>query len=102
MEVLLLVLMGAAVVVALIVYTDLCWGFVCFKFWYWFLLPVFPALPRVDFWQCVGLYLFISLFHNHIQVSIKKEYKDESAAWMVFVMPWLVLLFGWILKLIIE
>lgn len=90
---------------AALLYSAFSWGFVTFKFWYWFILPIFPALPHVTFYQSVGLFLFINLF----QVSTKKATKEpektdnENRGELIGTMlaPWLTLLIGYCIYLII-
>lgn len=80
-------------------YSSLTWGLICWKFWYWFLLPVFPALPHVGYFECVGLMMFITLFKNHTAQSIIKDelaqVTNNTANVINFIMPWLVLFMGW-------
>jgi len=74
----------------------LAWGWVLFKFWGWFVLPVFVTLPALTFVQALGLMFVIGLFKNHKMVSIKAKYKDTSNWWVYWAMPWFTLLFGWL------
>lgn len=74
------------------VYICFSWGFVCFKFYWWFILPVFPDMPHLDLWQCMGLMFFISLFRNHTSVSYKKEEgKEWTDAINNLLAPWILL-----------
>lgn len=91
-----------AVMAFAFLYDAFAWGFVTYKFWYWFILPVFPDLPHVTFWQAVGIALFIGLFKNASQPTVKKEYRDESSVHVMWSAPWIVLLIGWIFSLIIS
>ncbi|MFM2393161.1 MAG: hypothetical protein RLZZ546_1143, partial [Bacteroidota bacterium] len=50
MGVILGILLVAAIIGFFLMYNTLTWGLVCFKFWYWFGLPVFVDLPHIDFW----------------------------------------------------
>jgi hypothetical protein len=95
--------LGIILLVAFIlVYATFAWGFVLWKFWYWFLLPVFPSLPEVTLVQCVGLMFILSLFHVQTPQMIKKEYKDESLQnWATFLSPLLTLFIGWLIKIIL-
>lgn len=107
------ILMAVAALIALIIFISLVvfyqafsWGYVLFKFWFWFLLPVFVTLPSITFYQAVGLMLFIGLFKNHVTTKkIKKEYMDQenktSDQVIPFLLPWLVLGIGYLVKLII-
>lgn len=107
MEMLILVLGAIVAIVGLIlvltVYSSFSWGFVLYKFWYWFLLPVFPNLTHVSFWHCVGLTFFIGLFKNNNTASyLKDESKKTQDAIMPFVYPWIIVLVGYFFYLIIR
>ena len=82
-----------------IIYASLVWGIACWKFWYWFILPVFPALPQVGYFECVGLMMFITLFKNHTAQAIIKDelvqVSNNTAQVVNTIMPWLVLFMGW-------
>ena len=85
------------VVIGIIVYDALSWGLVLYLFYPWFVLPVFD-LPEILFIQAVGLSLFISLFKNHNDESIKSEYIDNGRKMLVFFSaPWIVLFMGWLI-----
>jgi len=102
----LLAILGGSVAAVFIILFAICygafvWGLVFWKFWYWFLLPVFPNYPAITFVQAVGLMLVVSLFKNHSQIQIKKEYKDSnSTAAMEFLAPLFLLGIGWLFKVI--
>lgn len=99
----LFVLIGALAIVAFFIFWDaFAWGLICWKFWYWFLLPVFNTLPEITFIQSVGLMFFISLFKNHGFPMIKEEYRDNSTtALNAFTMPILVFIVGWFVHVVI-
>src|ERR1035437_10730738 len=85
-----------------IAYGALSWGFVCWKFWYWFLLPVFPALPHIVFLQAVALMMFVSILKTQPSQYIKPEYTNQSIANIgLLIAPWLILLLGWIVKIFV-
>ena len=85
------VLVGLGFLAIFILYKSFSWGFVLYKFWYWFLLPVFTELPEINFYEAVGLMLFLSLFKNN-KVT---ENENEKINWkQVFLLPWLTLLIG--------
>lgn len=85
-----------------ILYGSVSWGLVMYKFWSWFLLPVFPTLPNITFNQAIGLAIFVGLFHNVQSLTIKKEYKDETHERLVIIIaPWITLAFGWVIHLFI-
>ncbi len=86
-------------------YSSLSWGLLCWKFWYWFLLPVFTTLPNIMYLEAVGLMMFISLFKNHnAQPVIKDELakiKNNVAMVTNFVIPWLMLFMGWFVHIFV-
>lgn len=99
MEILLLAFAIITLIVLLILYSSFSWGFALYKFWYWFILPVFPMLPEITFWHAVGLFLFIGFFHIGDGQVIKDEYKEKTTGTiMSIILPWVTLLMGYILK----
>ena len=83
-------------IVVLFLYDTLAWGWVLFKFWGWFVLPVFVTLPALTFVQALGLMFVIGLFKNHNTQFIKKQYTMDNMGWFTWVMPWATLVFGWL------
>jgi hypothetical protein len=76
-------------------YSIFSWGFVCYKFWGWFITPVFTQAPAITYMQAVGLIFFINLFKEHSSSGSKKEESSEDkysklAGWMLA--PWILLL----------
>ena len=99
MEILLLAFAIITLIVLLILYSSFSWGFALYKFWYWFILPVFPMLPEITFWHAVGLFLFIGFFRIGDGQVIKDEYKEKTTGTiMSIILPWVTLLMGYILK----
>jgi len=97
MEILGMVFLFIIIFAIAIAYGTLSWGLVMYKFWYWFLLPVFPALPQINYIHAIGLVMFVGLFHTVQTQIIKKEYKDENAGNILAVLaPWVTLFLGWI------
>lgn len=88
----------SVIILALLLLYDVAsWGLVMYKFWDWFLLPVFPTLPTITFVNAVGLMLFLCLFKKIDSQVIKKEYKNETATGVTLIIaPWIILLLGWI------
>ena len=102
MEILGIVFLFVTVVALALLYGAVSWGLVMYKFWYWFLLPVFPSLPQINFIQAVGLMFFLGLFKGVETQVLKKEYKDETSATLAALLaPWLTLIVGWIVWLVI-
>jgi len=112
MESLLLIIGAIAGVYLLMVYGFFSWGYVAFKFWYWFLLPVFPILPHIGFYQMVGLMVFITILKSRqssadMQLDMKgqkftiKKKPDSSDIAVEIAAPWITLFIGWLIKLLI-
>ena len=82
-------------------YALVSWGFVLYKTWYWFVLPVFPSLPHVSYVQAIGLSIFITLFHSRFFVFIKDEYKQKKniEVWVALLSPWMFLLISYLFKI---
>ena len=90
-------LIGA--LMAIIAYGTLTWALVFHKFYYWFILSAFPTFSVLTYVQCMGIILFLGVITRDKSDRIKKEYKDESYT-KFLIGPWIVLLVGWIFKLI--
>lgn len=91
----------------ILIYSSFSWGFVLFKFWHWFMMPVFFTLPSISLYQAVGILLFISIFKNKVpQIPIKDEFIDSKKKTNNIVIqaiaPWMVLLMGILMKSLIS
>ena len=95
MEVLITLLGMLALIVILVLYDGLAWGFVLYRLWYWFAVPVFPHLPQITYLQSVGLFFLISLFHSH-RPAPEYEGLKQKREYSVFLAPWIVLSISWI------
>ena len=80
----------------MLAYSAFSWGLVTYKFYYWFLVALYPQAPAIDFKQAVMIMMIVSLFHNHSTTIIKKEYREDTA-WLTFASPWFSLLMGYII-----
>jgi thiol:disulfide interchange protein len=90
----LIALIGIAVVLlGLIIYDAFSYGFLFLKLYTWFLLPVFPMMPVIGFWEAVGLAFFTCVFRR----PKSHKNKDEEIDWTNLFTPWVVLLIAWIL-----
>ena len=97
----LLKFLGAALLAAVIfVGYSLLSGYIVYKFWGWFILPVFPFLPIITIIQGIGIGMFISLFGRDTTVYLKDEYQSESAKYMIGIKPFIVLLVGYLVHII--
>ncbi len=90
------IIIVVAIILGMFLYDTLSWGLVLFKFWGWFVLPVFVALPALTFVQAIGLMFVIGLFKKQNSQIIKNEYKDEMFKNIYLYMPWITLGLGWV------
>lgn len=100
MAILIGLIFAVGLFIILTAYSYMSWGYVAFKFWYWFLVPIFPQVPPITYWMAVGLTFFLMLFKNHnSETIIKDEYKDKSSSTVVMSLltPWLTLLMGYMM-----
>lgn len=92
-----------ALIIFLIIigYTSFSWGLVVHKFYYWFIIPMFPTWQHLDVIQFIGIMFFISCFHKNSTLIVKDEYRDEPKEWTLLIFaPWMLLFAGWVFKLI--
>lgn len=85
----------------LILYFGFSWGFIVYKYWHWFLLEVFPELPKITFLAAVGLKMFMGILGNTLSTrSLKEDFYIKSSieyAGEMVLKPWLVLFAGWVI-----
>jgi len=91
-----LILIIIILTAVIFIYEALIWGWVLFKFWEWFVLPVFSNLPVLTLGQAIGLIFVIGLFKPMTTEIIKKEYKESWGHWLVLAYPWITLILGWL------
>lgn len=91
---------GLAII--LILYGSISWGYVTHTFYSWFILTSFPDLPNFSIIQFIGFSMFISTIIRGNYVSIKDEYRDKNSEYIImFIMPWVTLLIGWVVKVLL-
>ena len=86
------VIIALFIVGILLAYSSIMGGLVVFKFWYWFVLPVFPELPNITYVQAIGLMLFIGLFKNNGKSNDNDNQKENLL--LYFLTPILMLVVG--------
>lgn len=92
---------GLVLGAVLILYNAFAWGFIVYKFYYWFLMPIFKGLPVISLTGGIFIGMFTSLFHNH---DVKEENKERdfkrSVIYIssVLIVPWIALFIGLIVK----
>lgn len=98
MEILLVVLGVLALMVGIILYSTFVWGYVASKFYYWFVLPIFPTLPHLSLMQIIGITFFVYVIMPKAALSdVKDEYRDKSSQLVTFfITPWVTLILGYI------
>jgi len=101
LEALLIILGVISLFAIILLYGTFAWGFVLYKFWGWFLLPVFPLLPQISIVQAVGISFVIALFGVKTMTIIKEEYRKKAEETLAsFLSPFIVFVFGWLFKII--
>jgi hypothetical protein len=99
------IIAGALFVLFIILYSGLAWGFVMYKFYYWFVIPSIVVAPELTYIQCIGIYLFARIFtHQGPTRALKEEYlKDSNFEAVIngFLYPWVALFVGWVFLIII-
>lgn len=102
MEILFLILGAIAAIGLLVLYNAFAYGYVVYKFWYWFILAAFPQLPELTLPHAIGLMFFISLFRsrdmsdstiNGVEIKKKANWAGELLA------PWIIIFIAWFVHL---
>jgi hypothetical protein len=83
------------------------WGLVAYKFWYWFMLPVFPALPSITLIQAIGLLFFVGVITHkskYVEPNWLKEKRVQKekieALAMSLLGPFITLGIGYLMYII--
>lgn len=87
-----------------LLYSSFAWGFVFFKLFSWFVLPVFSTLPAVTFHQSVGLMFFVGLFKSSEASDLylnDTKIEKKPNLWITLALPWLLLGVAFFVKLFI-
>jgi len=76
----------------------LSWGFVLFKMYTWFIIPLYIETPAPSFTaiQAVGVVFFINCFF--FKVPEGREKKEFTGFPSLDVTPWVTLLCAWLFK----
>ena len=82
-------------------------GYVLSTLWGWFIVPIFEGMPTITIVEAIGISMFWGALNNtHIKSAIEMakkgkeegDNKDILLFFTIILMPWLVLLCGFILK----
>lgn len=101
MEALFLVVGAMGLMLVGLIYEAFAYGFVVYKMWYWFLTPIFTALPHISLSQAIGISLFIGLFRNigSPDYEFKGEPLKEKTNWgTLILLPWFILGAAYLIK----
>lgn len=100
----LLMFLGAIILIVLTTtYSILTSALIIDCYWDWFLIPHFSYFTDITFVQAICLSFIFILFKRKTVDDIKDEYKDKTKYWSGFIiLPWMILLVGYIVNLIIN
>ena len=91
-----------ALIPILLFYNAFSWGFVCSKFYLWFIVSVIPGVPQFTVLQFIGFMFFLLAImpkHNHAEINeehLKNKYQHFSTLMLA---PWMCLLCGYLIYL---
>jgi len=105
-----MVILWCAIISAVIGYFMLSWGFVITKLWSWLLVVPF-GLAAITFSQAIAIMLilgtmktFVNPDYDSILKANDEPKEGEHPKWVkaaiMFTMPWITLLFAWLMKII--
>jgi len=86
-------------------YGVFAYGYAFVKLWTWFVVPVFHPDINIGIMQAAGLFMFIRFLtaDRKMPVNDPKESSEVKAAKVLLpmIIPWVAILFGWMLKSLI-
>lgn len=90
----------ALIMIGVILYKSFSWGFVGFKIYNWFIIPIFTGAPVLSWVYIAGIMFFVNCFTSSNTISyIKEEYRDNTSGISASIFaPWLMLLSAWVFK----
>lgn len=100
-------LFALAIAAFIVIYGVFSSGFVLSVLWAWFLLPLFPMLPKLTVLQAIGLMLVVRAFKPNyretteavMKVGNKVESKEALVSSVsILLVPWFALLLGWFIR----
>ena len=97
--------MGFPLLILIVMSYLFSYGFVAFKLWNWFALPVIAASGVAKIGTIIGMFLLVKLVTSRINFSLLLNSKEEEEIGLeivtVFGFPWLVLFVGFIVKFLL-
>lgn len=87
----------------LLFYGILSYAFVTFKFYYWFVVPVFPDVVALSFYQILFLRVFLVSIRGQQKSPKADKNEDKTQLFLgVLATPWSLLLTGYVVKSLIS
>lgn len=77
-------------------------GFMVFKLWAWFIIPVFPSLPTLTFIQAVGISVLLTVIFGKRDTKEKDYDEIVESFFGGIIYSALIFLFAWIVYLLIH
>jgi hypothetical protein len=81
------------------------YGYVGYKLWNWFVLPIFVNNGAVQIGTMIGVFLLVKLFCMKLDIENILESKSEEKIGLIVVstfgMPWLSLGIGYLVKFLL-
>lgn len=94
-------------IVGIVWYFVWAYGFVLTKLWLWFMVPTF-GLPALSLPVAIGITMIVRFMCPKSIPKLEDFMKKDEETWitflkfaMLFVLPWLTLLIGWIVSLFV-
>jgi hypothetical protein len=89
-------------IIGVVLYASFAWGYVASVIYEWVVLPTFPSLPILKWWQFSGMMFLVNTFVHSDLHHFKEEVKDKTTGSIIGILsPWLTLFAAWIFKIII-
>ncbi|MFW6281290.1 MAG: hypothetical protein ACOC1O_00660 [bacterium] len=101
-------LIGASVVAIFVVFLGYAIGveaLVVYKFWEWFLIPIFGSVvPQISYVASLGVAMFLILFKSHDPLIKRNKFEDldTNVKIAIFLKPWVVLGIGYLVKFVMD
>ena len=86
------------IVIGIICYEIISWAFVASQFYTWFIIPIFPNLPYLNYKNFIGIILFIFVVSPKYWGGTKTEATPED----IIFKPLVMFFFGWVIHLILT
>ena len=101
MKILAIIIGSILLIFGLLIYTTFAWGFVASIIYGWFVLPIFPDAPTLNWLELAGLMFVVRCFIHPPNDQIKDEYKDNTSSMITgLILPWTLLFGAWLFKII--